>query len=56
MTKFEYIKSLTVEEMADELCEFVSQLDVECEKCPAYKYCYKGHKGMKHWLMTEEER
>lgn len=56
MTKFEYIKSLTVEEMADELCEFVSQLDVECEKCPAYKYCYKGHNGMKHWMMSEEER
>ena len=55
MTKFEYIKSLTVEEMAEEFCEAIQLLDADCEKCPAYKYCYKGHNGMKHWLMTEEE-
>lgn len=56
MTKFEYIKSLTVEEMAEELCEFVQLVEAECAFCPAKEYCYRGHNGMKDWLMDEEER
>lgn len=56
MTKFEYIKSLTVEEMAEEFCESIQLLDVDCEKCPAAELCFRGHNGMKDWLMTEEER
>ena len=55
MNRYEYIKSLTAEEMAEELCEFISQLDVECKKCPANEYCHRGHNGMKDWLMTEAE-
>ena len=55
MTKFDYIKSLTIEELASELCQMMDRLDVMCEQCPAYKYCYKGHNGMKHWLNTNIE-
>ena len=56
MTKYDYIKSLTVEEMADEFCESIQLMGADCEKCPATEHCYRGHNGMKYWLMTEEER
>ena len=56
MTRFEYIKSLNEKELANWICEEFTHADIECENCPAYRFCYKGHNGMKHWLMTEEER
>lgn len=50
MTRYEYYKSLSLEEMADELCR---QFGINCDNCPAEKYCYRKHNGMKHWLMRD---
>ena len=55
MTRFEYIQSLNETELANWICEEFTHAEVECENCPAYKYCYKGHNGMKHWLMEYAE-
>lgn len=53
MTRYEYIKSLNESELANWLCEEFNHAQVECENCPAYRHCYKGHNGMKHWLMRD---
>ena len=55
MTRYEYIKSLNETELAHWICEEFTHAEIECENCPAYKYCYKGHNGMKHWLLEEHE-
>ena len=55
MTRFEYIKSLNEKELAQYLCETLQIAEVECENCPAFKFCYKGHNGMKSWLMRDAE-
>lgn len=51
MTRYERIAS-SVDDAAEELCKVFEQLD--CENCPASKYCYKGHNGMKEWLENDE--
>lgn len=53
MTRFEYIKSLNEKELANWICEEFTHADIECENCPAYSFCYKGHNGMKHWLLQD---
>lgn len=66
MTRYEYIKSLSVEDLANFLSS-ISQAtiytalnteDVEhenCLGCIAYDYCKPGHNGMVDWL-TEEQK
>jgi len=53
MTVFEEIKSMSIEDLAQEICQYFDMHDIECEKCPAYKFCYKGHNGMKNYLNSE---
>lgn len=48
MTRFEKIKAMTIEEMADMMCE-----NFECEKCPAQERCWRDHNGMKEFLEEE---
>lgn len=50
MTRYEHLMSLTLEEMAQELCNLMS---INCDLCPANKYCYKNHVGMKHYLYED---
>ena len=52
MTNYEKISS-SIEAAAEELCKVFEQL--ECENCPAERFCYKGHNGMKEWLETDDE-
>ena len=58
MTNFERIKEMSVEELADEIYEYVDGL---CEKCPAYSVCEvisKEHRCQKQiirWLDSENK-
>lgn len=40
MTNFEKIKAMSVEEMA----KWFDEMSMECENCPAIKYCTVDHK------------
>lgn len=54
MTRFEYIKAMTIDEMAEDLCDQISEHEqLGCGFCPAYNKCYKGHYGMKDYLEEE---
>ena len=57
MTRFEEIKTMSEEELADVLCEIVfdthrnAGIDFDrCEACPAARYCRMGHNGFIDWL------
>ena len=57
MTRFEEIKTMTEEELAEVLCDIVHSTHKNadndfdrCEACPASKYCGKGHTGFIDWL------
>ena len=58
MTRYEYIQSCSLEEMAHILCDIldVSLIDSDirpCDVCIATKYCKVGHNGFKDWLSKE---
>lgn len=53
MTNYERLTS-SIDKAAEVLCRFFEK--AECENCPAYRFCYKGNNGMKHWLMSEGGR
>lgn len=52
MTRAEYIRSLSDDELAGFLCDFNPDT---CETCVAADYCYPHHNGMKDWLKEDAE-
>ena len=58
MTRYEYLKNASIEEMAEVLCNIVDNVDAEakcvCDGCPASKKCGKGN-GFIHWLKQDAE-
>lgn len=60
MTRFEYLKNASIEEMAEVLCNIsdntiCAEKSGDCEACLANKYCKKGHTGFIDWLSKEVE-
>lgn len=51
MTNYERIMSMTLEELADEMCENCS----DCSKCRGFEYCRNGYRGTRAWLAQEAE-
>lgn len=49
MTLADKIRSMTDEELAHFLCNFIN----ECAHCPASEHCYFEHNGMKAYLQEE---
>lgn len=48
-------KSMTLEELAQKLCRYISDYDNECAgcydgSCPAAEHCRHGHNGMIDFL------
>lgn len=58
MTNYERIKSMTIEEMADEFCGFYEDIEGQCDYCIAKDYCrWSGGKsnGFAKWLEKESD-
>ena len=54
MTNFEKLKSMSLEKLAEFICENT----MDCEDCVGFKYCTRsdGHaNGMSKWLKKEVE-
>lgn len=50
MTNFEKIKAMSLNELADFICE----LFTDCtEKCPGYDFCKYGYRGTRGYLQQE---
>ena len=60
MTNFEKLKSMTEQEVAEQLCNLVSEVMYradreDCKYCPAQHLCGKGHNGFRALLAQEAE-
>ena len=59
MKNREHLNSLTNEELAEKLCDFVNDIadradiDDMCKLCPVKKQCRRGHNGFAAWLSQE---
>lgn len=55
MTRFEYLKSLPVEQAAQYLCGGVEDIsdDYPCDHCPLEEKCNEGKNGWGKWLKEE---
>ena len=53
MTRADYIRSLSDEQLAVFLCDFNPDT---CGTCAAADYCYPHHNGMKEWLQENIEK
>lgn len=58
MTRYEYIQSCSLEEMAHILCDILDVCMCEqnirpCDVCLATNDCKVGHNGFKDWLNKE---
>lgn len=52
MTNFEKIKAMSLNELADFICE----LFTDCtERCPGYETCHRRHRGTIDYLQQEAE-
>ena len=57
MTNFEKIKSMTLEELADLLCDIACGEEGDgCKTCIAASLCSFGYNGMKKLLESDSER
>ena len=63
MTRYEYLKSASIEDMAEMLCQITDNTSVEdetcddtCGRCLAYKYCKPQHNGFLDWLQEENSK
>lgn len=56
MNRYESLKKMTVEQMADELCRmFQTENEVDiCKACPGNKFCRHGHNGLIDYLKGDE--
>lgn len=51
MTRFEQIRTMTLEEVATALCDIMTEEDGDaCDWCCANDHCYLGHVGFIDWL------
>ena len=50
MTNYEWLKSMSVEELGHELCRIS-----ECERCPVSDKCELGKNGYITWLKEENK-
>ena len=62
MTRYEYLKNATLEEMADVLCNITDNTGTwdedsedRCGRCLAYKHCFQKHTGFIDWLNAKAE-
>ena len=60
MTRYEYIKSASLEDIAELLCQITDNTSGEeetsedtCGRCLAFKYCKPNHCGFVDWLEKE---
>lgn len=54
-TRFERLKEMSIDDMANLLCKFTEAVLADadryaCDYCPASKYCSYGHIGYIDWL------
>ena len=61
MTRYEYIKSVGPEKLANYLCDAMEDLSREvdrdsCYVCPLYHRCSYGKKPWLEWLKEEHDR
>lgn len=50
MTNFEWVRSLSLGELAKLFCDHL-----ECSDCPVRNDCYPCHNGMVEWLKAGDE-
>lgn len=61
MNNRENLNSMTNEELAEKLCDFINavadkaDIDDMCKLCPVNKHCRKGHNGFVAWLGQEAQ-
>lgn len=55
MTRYEMIKTSSLEDIAGCLCWFFSSCSGGCKDCPASTKCYVNNNGMKEFLLEEVE-
>lgn len=58
MTRYEYLKNTTFENVAEFLCQIVDYSTPEdkanmCDSCIASATCKKGHNGFMDWLKED---
>lgn len=52
MTNLKKIREMDAKELASFLCNLMCADCCE-NNCPASRFCYTGHSGMKEWLESE---
>ena len=53
MTRFDKLKTMDINDVATELCVYISDHIEDCEQCPFTDRCGRGHSGALDYL-TEE--
>lgn len=63
MTRYEYIKSASLEDIAELLCQITDNTSGEgetsedtCGRCLAFEYCNKDHCGFVDWLQKNHSK
>lgn len=63
MTRYEYIKSASLEDVAELLCQITDNTSDEdetsidtCGRCLAKEYCKKDHCGFVDWLQKNHSK
>lgn len=46
---------MSIDEIGMELCELISEADVDCEDCPFTDKCSRGSNGAVNWLRGKLE-
>lgn len=58
MNNFEYLKSMTIEQMSHFLCDTIENLSEDeyypCDMCPVSDKCTEGRNGWLKWLKEGE--
>lgn len=49
-------KTMTLEELAREMCKKIGQVECVENECPGFDYCYKNHNGLLAWFREVLER
>lgn len=50
-SRFEAFMEMDEEDVAKEICDYISERIVDCKECPYEDRCYLGHNGVLDYLM-----